>query len=74
MGQKPFLSIGAQATWGRDPRRAERLPVLGSPFVSPVWCYLLMVGVSPRCLCSCVCMYMCVHTCPGSGVGMLESL
>lgn len=47
MGQKPFLSIGAQATWGRDPRRAERLPVLGSPFVSPVWCICSWSGCPP---------------------------
>lgn len=73
MGQKPFLSIGAQATWGRDPRRAETASSRFT-FCLPCLVHLLMVGVSPRCLCSSVCMYTCVHTCPGSGVGMLESL
>lgn len=64
MGGTPLLSVGAQAAWGSNPRRAERLPVLGAPFVY-IRCLLVAVRAVSRVSAF---VYMCVHKCPGSGV------
>lgn len=61
MGQKPFLSIGAQAAWGSDPRRAERLPVLGSPLSPLSGVFAHGRDVPQMSLLLCVYVHVCSH-------------